>query len=447
MRTEAPESSTLRFLLPSLLGALIFLVPLPWQGGVTLGIAILTSGVRQLLADGALPLLVAVISVSAAATVLASVVRWRWLTKRPFLQSLFVVSPLWVILRLLGVLFAIAYVGQVGPQVLQGESVGGAVFRDIGVNMLMVYVVACLLLPLLTDYGLMEFIGTLCGPFFNRVLRLPGQAAIDATASVVGASAIGLLITIGQYERGRYTAREACVIATCFSIVSIPFSLLVATVAGIEGLFLPWYATVLATCLLIAVVLPRLPPLAGKSSRYYGEAAPLTTGDEAGSLWQLAWRRARERAAQAPGLWGLLASGVRNLAFFAFVVIGASLALAALAALLVFHTEVFVVLGKPFVWLLQGLGLPAAEQAAPALFSGFLDQFMPALAAGAIESERTSFVLAGLSVCQLVFLSEVGVIMLRSSLPLGLWDLLLIFLLRTAIALPALVLGAYLFVS
>lgn len=443
MRTEAPAATTLRFLLPSLLGAIIFIVPLPWQGGVTLGIAILTSGVRQLLADWALLLLVAVISVSAAATLLGSVVRWRMLTERPFLHSLFVVSPLWVVLRLLGVLFAFAYVGQIGPQLLQGESVGGAVFRDIGVNMLMVYVVACLLLPLLTDYGLMEFIGTLCAPFFNRVLRLPGQAAIDATASVVGASAIGLLITIGQYERGRYTAREACVIATCFSIVSIPFSLLVATVAGIEGLFLPWYATVLTTCLLIAVVLPRLPPLAGKPARYFDEAAALG-GDEAGSLWQLAWVRARERAAQAPGLWGLLAGGVRNLAFFAFVVIGASLALATLAALLVFHTDVFVALGKPFGWLLRGLGLPAAEQAAPALFSGFLDQFMPALAAGAIDSERTSFVLAGLSVCQLVFLSEVGVIMLRSSLPLGLLDLFLIFLLRTAIALPALVLGAHL---
>jgi nucleoside recognition membrane protein YjiH len=55
----------------------------------------------------------------------------------------------------------------------------------------------------------------------------------------------------------------------------------------------------------------------------------------------------------------------------------------------------------------------------------------------------TSFVLAGLSVCQLIFLSEVGVIILRSSLPLTISDLVLIFLLRTAITLPVLIVGAH----
>ncbi len=437
----------LRFVLPSLLGALVFLVPLPWRDGLTLGIAILTGAVRQLLGEMALPLLVTVIAVSAVATLLASVLRWRVLSEPAFARSLFVVPSLWVVLRVLGLLFALAYFWQIGPEVLRGETVGAAVFRDIGINMLMVYVVACFLLPLLTDYGLMEFVGTLCAPFFRRVLHLPGQAAIDATASVVGASAIGLLITIGQYEGGRYTAREACVIATCFSIVSIPFSLLVATVAGIEGVFLPWYGTVLATCLIIAVVLPRLPPLAGKASTRFDDAvAPPVDADE-GPVWRLAWRLALARASQAPGALALLLAGARNLAFFAFVVTGSALALATLAALLVFHTDIFIYLGRPFVWLLQASGLPEASAAAPALFSGFLDQFMPALAAADIESERTSFVLAGLSVCQLVFLSEVGVIMLRSSLPLGFSDLLMIFLLRTVIAFPVLVAAAHLMVA
>ena len=71
---------------------------------------------------------------------------------------------------------------------------------------------------------------------------------------------------------------------------------------------------------------------------------------------------------------------------------------------------------------------------------------MPAIVASGIESEVTSFVLAGLSVCQIIFMSEVGVIILRSSLPVDLTDLILIFLLRTMIILPVLILGAHLVV-
>ena len=67
---------------------------------------------------------------------------------------------------------------------------------------------------------------------------------------------------------------------------------------------------------------------------------------------------------------------------------------------------------------------------------------MPAIIAKGISSEVTSFVLAGLSVCQLIFMSELGVIILRSSLPLSLWELAQIFLLRTVIVLPVLILGA-----
>ena len=45
-------------------------------------------------------------------------------------------------------------------------------------------------------------------------------------------------------------------------------------------------------------------------------------------------------------------------------------------------------------------------------------------------------ILAGLSICQLIYMAEVGVLILRSPLPLSFWNLLLIFMLRTAIVFP-----------
>jgi nucleoside recognition membrane protein YjiH len=133
--------------------------------------------------------------------------------------------------------------------------------------------------------------------------------------------------------------------------------------------------------------------------------------------------------------------------FFMFSVMAAAMALATLAAVITFHTPIFSWLSYPLVSALELAHLPDAAAASPALLSGFLDQYMPAIVAAGIDSNTTSFVLAGLSVCQLVFMSEFGVIVLRSSLPLGIRDLAAIFLLRTVIVLPVLILGAHLVVS
>jgi nucleoside recognition membrane protein YjiH len=112
--------------------------------------------------------------------------------------------------------------------------------------------------------------------------------------------------------------------------------------------------------------------------------------------------------------------------FFVFSVITA--AMATIAALVALHAPIFSWLGYPFI----------------GLFPGFMDQYMPAVAASHIDSKITSFILAGVSVCQFIYLSEVGVIILRSSLPLLVLDFVAVFMLRTIIVLPILVHGAHL---
>ena len=295
----------------------------------------------------------------------------------------------------------------------------------------------------------MEFVGTLARPLFKKVFQLPGRAAIDAVASFVGASAIGLLITIGQYDRGNYTSREASVIATNFSIVSIPFSLVVATVAGIEHLFIPWYGFVVLACLVAAFITPRLPPLSRKAETYLAKPQGDTANADIVSegVSNEAWKRALRRAQDSPNVQQFFAAGITNLMFFLFSVITAAMALATVATLLIFHTPLFEWLGYPFIAVFELAQVPEASAAATALFSGFLDQYMPALAAGSVSSEVTSFVLAGLSVTQLIFMSESGVIILRSSLPIKLSELVVIFLLRTVIVLPVLIIGAHLVVG
>ncbi|MDA3098348.1 YjiH family protein, partial [Staphylococcus pseudintermedius] len=55
------------------------------------------------------------------------------------------------------------------------------------------------------------------------------------------------------------------------------------------------------------------------------------------------------------------------------------------------------------------------------------------------------FIVGVLSVCQLIYLSEVGGVILGSKIPVGLGKLFAIFLIRTLITLPIIVLVAHLF--
>ncbi len=60
----------------------------------------------------------------------------------------------------------------------------------------------------------------------------------------------------------------------------------------------------------------------------------------------------------------------------------------------------------------------------------------PAVIASGIESELTRFVVACMSIVQLIYMSEVGILLLKSPIPLRLVDLVAIFLVRTVVALP-----------
>ncbi|MCH8963621.1 MAG: hypothetical protein IIB58_01565 [Planctomycetes bacterium] len=153
-------------------------------------------------------------------------------------------------------------------------------------------------------------------------------------------------------------------------------------------------------------------------------------------LLKWSFNEAIERAKTAPGPREFLHNGLLRLLDVTFGVIGPSMAIATSTAILVFHTPVFDIISYPVFWLLEAVQLPEAAAAAPGFVVGFLDQFMPALVAKDIQSELTRFILAGLSICQLIYMAEIGVLILRSPLPLSFWTLLMLFFIRTIILFP-----------
>ncbi|MBB3189235.1 YjiH family protein [Halomonas cerina] len=438
------QSGLIKFIVPSLIGVLLFLVPFSVGDTINIGMGLAADGLKALLGDALPAIATGVLCLSVALTLLVKFAHPDW-ARQGMLAELFDVAPLWVVMRALGALFALMTYFQVGPDFVTASFTGGVMLNDLAPVLLTFFFFAAILLPFLVDFGFMEFIGSLLRTPFRLIFGLPGRSAIDATASWMGSGTVGVLITTQQYEKGFYNCREAAAIATNFSIVSIAFAILVTSFIGINHLFVPFYLTVVVAGLVAAVVVPRLPPLSRKPNTYYEPVGcriqEERTGDQ--SLLRYSLGMAVARAEKAPGPRQLVRIALFNVADIFFGLLPLVIAIGTVALILVEFTPLFTWLSMPMVPVLEWMGLPEAEAAAPATLVGFADMFLPAVLGSNIESELTRFVIACLSLTQLVYMSEIGALLLKSKIPLKLWELVAIFLIRTAITLPIIVVMAH----
>ena len=113
-----------------------------------------------------------------------------------------------------------------------------------------------------------------------------------------------------------------------------------------------------------------------------------------------------------------------------------------IALVIATYTPVFNWISYPMGMYLQALGVPESFAAAPATLVGFTDMFIPALLSVGLTSVKTKFVVGVLSLVQIIYLTEVGTIIIKSEIPLNFWKLLVVFLERTLVAIPLIVLFA-----
>jgi len=178
--------------------------------------------------------------------------------KSSFISNLFSVSLFWTIVRIVGAVFALLVVLQIGPEAIWSEYTGGLLLdpeEGLVTFLFTVFLFAGLLLPLLLNFGLLEFFGTMMVKVMRPLFKLPGRSSIDALTSWIGDGTIGVLLTSKQYEEGYYTKKEAAIIGTTFSVVSITFSIVIIERVGLGAYFLPFYGTLILTGLVLAFLI------------------------------------------------------------------------------------------------------------------------------------------------------------------------------------------------
>nr|WP_232847191.1 YjiH family protein [Shewanella nanhaiensis] len=415
------------------------MTPISYQDAITIPIAIVSKGLQALLGTWLTAIVTGVVCFTAIATVVTKLLKPAFITQNAFLNSLLNVTPMWLIIRVLGAVFILLTFAQIGPEAIRSGDTGALVLNDLLPVLFCVFIFAGMLLPLLLNFGLLELFGTLLTKIMRPVFNLPGRSAIDCMASWLGDGSVGILMTSKQYEARFYTQREAAVIGTTFSAVSITFSLVVISQVKLEHMFVPFYLTVCFAGLMAAIIVPKLPPLSWKKDTYIDDT-PRHPDDEVipAGKGVLSWgvEQALNKASKAGGLKHTLTDGMKNVIDMVFGVIPVVMAIGTVALIVAEHTPIFDYLGMPFIPLLELLQVPEATAASKTIVVGFADMFLPSILASSIESDMTRFIIAAMSVTQLIYMSEVGALLIGSKIPVNILELFVVFILRTLVTLP-----------
>lgn len=445
-RSSVNGKNVLKFLLFSAFGVLMFLVPIPQGDSFTTLLDFLKTGLKNLFGGSLNYILLVLLIISAVVSLIDYFAKPDFIRNNHYLKRAFSTTPLYLVSKVFGAIFGIMVILGFGPEVVTSADTGATII-DLCGTLFCIVLAFSFIMPFLTDCGIMEFLGVLAKPVVRPLFHVPGRASVDLIASWFGASNAAVILTREQYMRGFYTKREAGYIMTNFSLVSIPFCLMIANTVGISNLFPPFYLCICIVGVVLAVIIARIPPIRTlpdtyqeKAGKQINEDVPQEKGTFAYAL-EVSCQRAEKF-----NLKSVLSGGFEVVMGMFFDLIPIVVAWGTIALMIATYTPVFRWISYPMGMYLKLFGVEEAFAVAPATLVGFTDMFIPALLITGIQSVKTKFIIGVLSLVQIIYLTEVGTIIIKSEIPMNLWKLFLVFMERTLIAIPLIVVFANIFV-
>lgn len=437
-RTPTNLIALIKFFLFSTFGIFMFMFPLPGQESFTTPISYLTD-VTDIFLQKSVPWLLMFVVFSAVLGIfIAKIFRPAFL-EQSWLKELFHIDNWLAITKLIALMITICVMFDIGPELIRSKD-NGATMVGLAKTLIAIAITLSFILPFLTDCGIMEFIGILLKPIIRPLFNVPGRASVDLIASWLASSNTAVLITAAQYNNNYYTKREAATIMTNFSLVSIPFCLVVAQTLNLAHIFPLLYMTITVIGILLAIIGVRLYPLKNISDTYLVDNSNKLTEDvpKGVNLFTWALTAAIDRA-KIFSLRIALTNGFKMTISIILDIIPIVIAWGTIGSILVNATPIFHYLSYPMALYLQMLGVTEAFIIAPATLVGFIDMFIPALIMPATLSEQGRFIVCVLSLVQIIYMTEVGSIIVKSNVGLDIKRLFIIFIQRTIIAIPIVV--------
>nr|WP_234447855.1 YjiH family protein [Viridibacillus soli] len=344
-----------------------------------------------------------------------------------------IVSIVMSVFKVVGLVVGLLLIFGVGPTWLFDPSVGPFLMEKLIKPVGVLIPIGAIFLALLISYGLLEFIGVFMQPVMRPIFRTPGRSAVDAVASFVGSYSVGLLLTNRVFNQGKYTIREAAIIATGFSTVSVTFMVVIANTLDLMAYWSAFFWVSLIITFLVTAITARIWPLGKLKDEYIveeGDPEIIVTEKR----FQTAWSEAMNAVKVNPPLWKNLLQHLKEGLIMAMGVLPSILSIGLLGLVLAMYTPIFdwvAYLFLPFTWILQ---LPEPMLTAKALSVSIAEIFLPSLLV-ANAAVMTKFIVAVVSVSAILFFSAVIPVILSTEIPLTIRQMVIIWFQRVVLTL------------
>ena len=415
----------------SLIGILLFFLPV-WNGVIP--VVALINAVKAFFGEN-----LEWVSIVSGLLLAAELIGWKVL-KIPCFMKLFGEERMRVIFWICGILIILLRLFNSSLPIISDPRIGGKVL-ELGSTVFITIAIAGSLVVFIIKSGLVDFMAVLMEPVMKPVFGLPGEAAVNILSSFVSSASVGVFFTEQYYRAKRYTTRQACSVVTGFSVISVGYIGVIASLAGIGEMYGTLLVTSFFTVLLMGAIMIRIPPLSLLPDTCV-DGSNLQGSIEDGNLKEpiaKRFRRAVEKGKLCAAGMNFREIGENTLRslLFAQKIVGVMIPVVALVLTLVYYTPLFTWLGYPITPLLQLCRVPDAALAAPSVLIGIVEVSLPAILIGESTAQiQTRFFVSLLSIVQIIFFSEAGNAILASDIPLGAGKLIGIFLIRTAVAIP-----------
>jgi nucleoside recognition membrane protein YjiH len=414
----------------------MFIVPIKHEGNFTILFNVLLKYVNSLIAH-ILPLTGLILTITSVfGTIIVKTFQPKFIIDISLFKDVFDISLVWLSARIAGMAIAIMVYWKKGPDMVISESTGGLLLNNLIPSCILVLFLSGFLLPLLLDYGLMDFFGVLTTKQSRKLFCLSGYSAATCFASWFCSATTTVLIADRQYSSGIYTARESCIVMTCFAMPSIAFTLIITEQLEMESLFFPFYLSICLMGIISAFIVVRIPPLSMEKDDYYkgiDKKPPEEIGKNFTKL-QWAYKMALQKASDGFDIKILLYKGIENAVKSLLGVIPAMIGIGSIAVIISEYTPLFRWVGIPFIPLLRLMKIPEASEVAGILMSGFADNYIPIILGKKIAVGPLVRLVIGItSLNGIIFMSGTGSVMMQSKTTINLWKLFVIFIERTLI--------------
>lgn len=415
---EVRVESKVKFFIYSLVGIFMFFIPVTIGGRSTIPLDHIVGYITKHLA-GMTPYYALIVIVAGAVLPFKNG-SWRedWI-KTVF--SLFKVA---------GVGVALMALTNRGPAFLFERDMVPFLYDKLVISVGIIVPLGAVFLSFLVGYGLLEFIGVIMEPVMKPIWRTPGRSAIDAVASFVGSYSIGLLITNRVYREGKYTAKEACIIATGFSTVSATFMIIVAKTLGLMDIWNFYFWSTLIITFGVTAITVRVYPLASKPELTFDGREVGRRSEGGGNILARAWKEGFKSAENSRPLRENIGENLRDGFKMACGILPTILSVGLLGLILAKYTPLFDIAAYIFYPFTRLMQLPEPMLAAKASSVEIAEMFLPALLAKGAPL-ITRYVVGVVSISAILFFSAVIPCIVSTDIPLKIRDMLVVWIQRT----------------